>query len=280
MSKPFTPEGGLFPPPSPQKTPPLLDLSVTGAAVVEVKRWMIEDGPAKSIKVDGTLSKNNDDNSPLSTESPKRKRDSNSENATNNENSLNNRRVGIVESTGLRSRGTAKQRTFTAIPGTNEVYVHCAYGCGTTYRTPAQPAKGTFRPPLEKLGKKEWHKVIRRLNSHESQRCENRPHRPQTEGVVVDKTVKTSKINPVVEGIHVLPPSPAKRMRGNACRGSLSSPRRFRVVSGGLADLSQVEVSDPNSLAAMKMTSTLDPKVFVKNERPFGSVPLWESCTF
>jgi len=47
-----------------------------------------------------------------------------------------------------------------------DVYVHCTYNCGRTYRT--------MRYPLDK---KAWHKTLRKLNAHESQRCPLRQRR-------------------------------------------------------------------------------------------------------
>lgn len=57
-------------------------------------------------------------------------------------------------------RGRKKPRKIENISGTQEVYVHCTYNCGRTYRT--------MRYPLDK---KAWHKTLRKLNAHESQRC-------------------------------------------------------------------------------------------------------------
>lgn len=81
-------------------------------------------------------------------------------------------------SIGQRGRGSAKERTFTPISGTKDVFIHCCHGCGITYRTPAllvtTNSRNTYRPPESSADKKEWHKVIRRLNAHEAQRCSQR----------------------------------------------------------------------------------------------------------
>jgi len=70
-------------------------------------------------------------------------------------------------------RGRKKTRKVIPIPGTQEVFVHCAYNCGRSYR-----AKKCG------LDKKEWHKTLRKLNAHEAQRC---PHR---------HSARSSKITP------------------------------------------------------------------------------------
>lgn len=53
-----------------------------------------------------------------------------------------------------------KFRKIENILGTQEVYVHCVYNCGRTYRTMQYP-----------LDKKAWNVTLRKLNAHESQRC-------------------------------------------------------------------------------------------------------------
>lgn len=53
-----------------------------------------------------------------------------------------------------------KKRVISSIPGSRDVVVFCAHGCGISYTTPPQH--------LDKLV---WHKTIRKLNAHESQRC-------------------------------------------------------------------------------------------------------------
>eukprot|EP00591_Stephanopyxis_turris_P006027 CAMPEP_0195520256 /NCGR_PEP_ID=MMETSP0794_2-20130614/16480_1 /TAXON_ID=515487 /ORGANISM="Stephanopyxis turris, Strain CCMP 815" /LENGTH=552 /DNA_ID=CAMNT_0040649575 /DNA_START=68 /DNA_END=1726 /DNA_ORIENTATION=+ len=57
-----------------------------------------------------------------------------------------------------------KSRVVSAVPGTNKVVVFCAHGCGISYTTVPHH-----------VNKKEWHKTVRKLNAHESQRCPKNP---------------------------------------------------------------------------------------------------------
>eukprot|EP00941_MAST-03F_sp_MAST-3F-sp1_P000757 g757.t1 len=104
-------------------------------------------------------------------------------------------------------RGNAKKRHFTPIPGTDEVFVHCFLGCGVTYRTPARLSKhGVYRPPRDPVKKKEWHRAIRRLNSHESQRCPNNP-------LVVKKRADRVKARGYHGNAYRVPRSPQKKQK-------------------------------------------------------------------
>ena len=87
-----------------------------------------------------------------------------------------------------------KQRVVSAIPGTQRVTVFCVHGCGISYTTPPQH-----------INKTTWHKTIRKLNAHESQRCPKNPgctRRPRKHAKVrasstanpsILETAKTSK---------------------------------------------------------------------------------------
>lgn len=57
-------------------------------------------------------------------------------------------------------RGKKKVRVIEPIPGSTDIHVHCVYNCGTRYRT----ARRT-------VDNKRWHKSLRCVNAHESQRC-------------------------------------------------------------------------------------------------------------
>ena len=53
-----------------------------------------------------------------------------------------------------------KSRVVSAVPGSNKVVVFCVHGCGISYTT----------VPMH-VDKPAWHKTLRKLNAHESQRC-------------------------------------------------------------------------------------------------------------
>lgn len=57
-------------------------------------------------------------------------------------------------------RGPKKRRIFEEIPGSSDLIVHCSNKCGRFYRT----------APCN-LDRTQWHKTLRKLNAHESQRC-------------------------------------------------------------------------------------------------------------
>lgn len=86
------------------------------------------------------------------------------------------RRLSVDRADG---RGTGKERKFTKIVDTNDVFISCAYGCGVVYRTPAKyvyrRGHGKYRPCKDAESKKIWHNVIRRLNAHEKRCCPLRP---------------------------------------------------------------------------------------------------------
>jgi len=63
-------------------------------------------------------------------------------------------------------RGPKKRRNFEEIPGSTDILVHCSNKCGRFYRT----------PPCH-LDRSQWHKTLRKLNAHESQRCILAKHR-------------------------------------------------------------------------------------------------------
>jgi len=61
----------------------------------------------------------------------------------------------------LRKKKVRKMVSSKTVVG--EVSVHCCYNCGIVYKTMSRG-----------VSKVEWNKTLRRLNSHESQRCSKR----------------------------------------------------------------------------------------------------------
>jgi len=92
---------------------------------------------------------------------------------------------------GRKPRGKKKNRVITPIKGSTDVLVSCCYECGTTYRTARRTTDN-----------KRWHKTLRCVNAHESQRC---PLRRSAGGAA---------------------PRPSKRSRARAGSGGRTRPPR------------------------------------------------------
>lgn len=107
---------------------------------------------------------------------------------------------------------------------TQDVFVHCAYNCGRTYRTQRYG-----------LNKKEWHKTLRKLNAHESQRCPHRhglPSQNSSSGssVCTEATSPSATLPWLTQ--HMEPGSNMSRKGGSSIaqdRASVSDDRRKRA---------------------------------------------------
>lgn len=127
-----------------------------------------------------------------------------------------------------RKRGLAKERSFSQIPGTDEVLIHCAFNCGISYRVAAEEyiLNGVphYRTPKNIEGRKNWHKVIRRLNAHEAQRCKNR------NGAANDSCGNTIKRKRII-GITPSKPAPLSTFNRTVKRTCIRVPTQQNMYS-------------------------------------------------